>query len=96
MEERKKQYARIKKSMDEFSEWMDNFLPKENEVYPHELKTKVEFIQREAFDLGLGDGWAVHIDIVAMRVVKRFCTVYGKDKFEAQANASAICRIENI
>ena len=93
MEEQKNKYQDIKKSMDDFSDWLDETLDDSKKFTG---KQKVELIQRPAFDLGLNDGWVVHIDIVVMGVCKRFATVYGKDKFEAKLNASAICNINDI
>lgn len=101
MEERKKQYARIKRSMEDFGDWLEDMTESFEDKFPtHEIKQEVEFIQREPKDLGLGDGWIVHIDInrftEGVWKVSRFATVYGADKFEAMTNASAITRIEKI
>jgi len=64
------------------------------------LPKRAELIQREAKEFQLPPDehrkWYIEIDIIRMGVLSRFAVVYGKDKFEAQANASAICRIENI
>jgi hypothetical protein len=97
MEERKNKWKKIKAELDDFSYWLGVTLEDSKKFTPEQ---KVEFIQREPKDLGLGDGWIVHIDInrfvEGAWKVSRFATVYGADKFEAMTNASAITRIEKI